>query len=295
MTQLMNKKQEIKNRIDLINKGEVPEGYKWCWGYFYPADWSIKKLKDLFNKVKTKNTDNNTLPVLTNSATQGVILQDEYFDREIVNDDNADGYYIVEDGDFMYNPRISSNAPAGPINRNHLGKNGIASPLYTVFRAKRDKNIEFIENYFKSNYWHRYMKSVSNQGARHDRLNLTDDDFMGMPIPQPSEKEQEKIAEILSCCDKAIELKEKLLNERHKEKSYILNNLLQNFQKEKIVKLIDIADVITKGTTPSSFDISGEIKYIKIESIINNVIDNDKCLHITKKIFTANIIKGITF
>ena len=44
----MNKKQEIKNRIDLINKGEVPEGYKCCWGYFYPADWSIKKLKDLF-------------------------------------------------------------------------------------------------------------------------------------------------------------------------------------------------------------------------------------------------------
>ena len=289
----MNKKQEIKNRIDLINKGEVPEGYKCCWGYFYPADWSIKKLKDLFNKVKTKNTDNNTLPVLTNSATQGVILQDEYFDREIGNDDNTDGYYIVEVGDFMYNPRISSNAPAGPIKRNQLGKNGIASPLYTVFRAKRDKNIEFIENYFKSNYWHRYMKSVSNQGARHDRLNLTDDDFMNMLIPQPSEKEQEKIAEILSCCDKAIELKEKLLNERHKEKSYILNNLLQNFQKEKIVKLIDIADVITKGTTPSSFDISGEIKYIKIESIINNVIDNDKCMHITKKINDKELARSV--
>lgn len=233
MTMLMNKKQEIKNRIDLINKGETPEGYKCCWGYFYPADWSIKKLKDLFNKVKTKNTDNNTLPVLTNSATQGVILQDEYFDREIVNDDNTDGYYIVEDGDFMYNPRISSNAPAGPINRNHLGKNGIASPLYTVFRAKRDKNIEFIENYFKSNYWHRYMKSVSNQGARHDRLNLTDDDFMNMPIPQPSEKEQEKIAEILSCCDKVIELKEKLLNEQNKQKEWIQQNILTGKQRLK--------------------------------------------------------------
>ena len=241
----MNKKQEIKNRIDLINKGEVPEGYKCCWGYFYPADWSIKKLKDLFNKVKTKNTDNNTLPVLTNSATQGVILQDEYFDREIVNDDNADGYYIVEDGDFMYNPRISSNAPAGPINRNHLGKNGIASPLYTVFRAKRDKNIEFIENYFKSNYWHRYMKSVSNQGARHDRLNLTDDDFMGMPIPQPSEKEQEKIAEILSCCDEVIELKENLLIEKKQEKKYLLQILLKELPSSNSCKLGDICDITT--------------------------------------------------
>ena len=224
----MNKKQEIKNRIDLINKGEVPEGYKCCWGYFYPADWSIKKLKDLFNKVKTKNTDNNTLPVLTNSATQGVILQDEYFDREIVNDENTDGYYIVEDGDFMYNPRISSSAPAGPINRNHLGLIGIASPLYTIFRSKKDENIAFVENYFNSSYWHRYMKSVSNQGARHDRLNLTDDDFMNMPIPQPSEKEQEKIAEILSCCDKVIELKEKIIDEKYRIKNLIIQNELKH-------------------------------------------------------------------
>ena len=229
----MNKKQEIKNRIDLINKSEIPEGYKCCWGYFYPADWSIKKIKDLFNKVKTKNTDSSTLPVFTNSATQGVILQDEYFDREIVNEDNTSGYYIVENGDFMYNPRISSNAPAGPINRNHLDIKGIASPLYTVFRAKKDENIEFIENYFKSNYWHRYMKSVSNQGARHDRLNLTDDDFMNMPIPQPPGKEQKKIAEILSCCNKVIKLKEQLLNEQNKQKEWIRQNILTGKQRLK--------------------------------------------------------------
>lgn len=272
----MNKKEEIKNRIDLINKGEVPEGYKCCWGYFYPADWSIKKLKDLFNKVKTKNTDNNTLPVLTNSATQGVILQDEYFDREIVNDDNADGYYIVEDGDFMYNPRISSNAPAGPINRNHLGKNGIASPLYTVFRAKRDKNIEFIENYFKSNYWHRYMKSVSNQGARHDRLNLTDDDFMNMPIPQPSEKEQEKIAEILCCCDKVIELKEKLLDEKQKEFISAINKYIYDKNNNANLKKIgDICDILDNRRIPLNdgerLYKKGEIPYYGANGILDYI------------------------
>ena len=276
MPKLMNKKQEIKNRIDLINKGEVPEGYKCCWGYFYPADWSIKKLKDLFNKVKTKNTDNNTLPVLTNSATQGVILQDEYFDREIVNDDNADGYYIVEDGDFMYNPRISSNAPAGPINRNHLGKNGIASPLYTVFRAKRDKNIEFIENYFKSNYWHRYMKSVSNQGARHDRLNLTDDDFMNMPIPQPSEKEQEKIAEILCCCDKVIELKEKLLDEKQKEFISAINKYIYDKNNNANLKKIgDICDILDNRRIPLNdgerLYKKGEIPYYGANGILDYI------------------------
>ena len=228
MHKLMNKKAEIKNRIDLINRGEVPAGYKCCWGYIYPESWTIKSLKDLFYKVKTKNAANESLPVLTNSATLGVILQDEYFDREIVNDENTNNYYIVENGDFMYNPRISSNAPAGPINRNTLGQKGIASPLYTIFRAKDTKNIEFVEKYFKSNYWHRYMKSVSNQGARHDRLNISDEDFMRMPIPQPSQQEQEKIAKILNCCDKVIELKQKLLAEKLNEKKYYMSNIFNN-------------------------------------------------------------------
>ena len=255
MTVLMNKKEEIKNRIDLINHGEIPDDYKCCWGYIYPESWDIKSLKDLFYKVKTKNTANESLPVLTNSATLGVILQDEYFDREIVNDENTDNYYIVENGDFMYNPRISSNAPAGPINRNTLGQKGIASPLYTIFRAKDTKNIEFVEKYLKSNYWHKYMKSVSNQGARHDRLNISDEDFMRMPIPQPPKKEQEKIAKILNCCDEVIELKQKLLEEISKEKSILMAKVFKSPQ--KMIKLSKLANVIM-GQSPNSQNYNNE-------------------------------------
>ena len=92
----MNKKQEIKNRIDLINKGEVPTGYKNSWGYLYPEEWDLSTLNSLCSKVQKKNKENAQLQVLTNSATKGVILQEEYFDREIVNNENTDGYYIVE-------------------------------------------------------------------------------------------------------------------------------------------------------------------------------------------------------
>lgn len=251
----MNKQIDIKDRIELIKQGKVPEGYKCCWGYIYPESWNIKSLKDLFYKVKTKNTANESLPVLTNSATLGVILQDEYFDREIVNDENTNNYYIVENGDFMYNPRISSNAPAGPINRNTLGQKGIASPLYTIFRAKETENIEFVEKYLKSNYWHRYMKSVSNQGARYDRLNISDEDFMRMPIPQPPQQEQEKIAKILNCCDEVIELKQKLLEEISKEKSILMAKVFKSPQ--KMIKLSKLANVIM-GQSPNSQNYNNE-------------------------------------
>lgn len=269
MTVLMNKKQEIKNRIDLINKGEVPAGYKNSWGYVYPEEWDLSTLNSLCSKVQKKNKDNAQLQVLTNSATKGVILQEEYFDREIVNNENTDGYYIVEAGDFMYNPRISAAAPAGPINRNNLGISGIASPLYSIFRAKQTTNTNFIERYFESSFWHGYMKRVSNQGARHDRLNLLDEDFYKMPIPQPKVEEQEKIAEILSCCDKVIELKEKTIEEKYKIKNLIIQNELKHINCNN-----DVSGKYIKLGTCVKFYKSKELPK---EKIINNGVY--PCIH----------------
>lgn len=276
MTKLMNKKQEIKNRIDLINKGEVPAGYKNSWGYVYPEEWDLSTLNSLCSKVQKKNKDNAQLQVLTNSATKGVILQEEYFDREIVNNENTDGYYIVEAGDFMYNPRISAAAPAGPINRNNLGISGIASPLYSIFRAKQTTNTNFIERYFESSFWHGYMKRVSNQGARHDRLNLLDEDFYKMPIPQPKVEEQEKIAEILSCCDKVIELKEKLLDEKQKEFISAINKYIYDKNNNANLKKIgDICDILDNRRIPLNdgerLYKKGEIPYYGANGILDYI------------------------
>lgn len=276
MTKLISKKQEIKNRIDLINKGEVPAGYKNSWGYVYPEEWDLSTLNSLCSKVQKKNKENAQLQVLTNSATKGVILQEEYFDREIVNNENTDGYYIVEAGDFMYNPRISAAAPAGPINRNNLGISGIASPLYSIFRAKQTTNTNFIERYFESSFWHGYMKRVSNQGARHDRLNLLDEDFYKMPIPQPKVEEQEKITEILSCCDKVIELKEKLLDEKQKEFISAINKYIYDKNNNANLKKIgDICDILDNRRIPLNdgerLYKKGEIPYYGANGILDYI------------------------
>ncbi|MCV5116945.1 restriction endonuclease subunit S, partial [Escherichia coli] len=88
------------------------------------------------SKVKSKNRDNSVSTVLTNSATLGIVCQESYFEREIVTESNLTGYYVVEIGDFVYNPRISSTAPVGPIKLNELSQ-GVMSPLYTVFRFNK--------------------------------------------------------------------------------------------------------------------------------------------------------------
>ena len=59
-------------------------------------------------KILKKNLDRTFTEVLTNSAEHGIISQRDFFNKDIANDENIGGYYIVQDGDFVYNPRISN-------------------------------------------------------------------------------------------------------------------------------------------------------------------------------------------
>jgi len=170
-------------------------------GSLFPS-WEIKKLRQLASRSTEKNKDDAIERVLTNSAIRGVVDQGEYFDKDIANANNLDGYYIVRDGDFVYNPRISVSAPVGPIKRNHVG-DGVMSPLYTVFRFN-DPNPKIYEQYFATTHWHKYMKSVANFGARHDRMNITVDDFLDIPLPVPHPDEQKKISNFLFALDDKI-------------------------------------------------------------------------------------------
>ena len=217
----------IKARIESIRRGEVPEGYKRTKAGILPVDWEFNPLSQLAQKSKTKNREKRYTKILTNSANEGIISQTDYFDKQIANNDNIEGYYIVKKGDFVYNPRISVAAPCGPINCYHGEETGVMSPLYTVFSIDVKKiERDYVEQFFSSTFWHRYMKSVANYGVRSDRMNLSDEDFFLLPIPMPARKEQEKIAEILAGQDRVIALKEKLLAEKQKQKKYLMQQLL---------------------------------------------------------------------
>ena len=217
----------IKARIESIRRGEVPEGYKRTKAGILPVDWEFNPLSQLAQKSKTKNREERYTKILTNSANEGIISQTDYFDKQIANNDNIEGYYIVKKGDFVYNPRISVAAPCGPINCYHGEETGVMSPLYTVFSIDVKKiERDYVEQFFSSTFWHRYMKSVANYGVRSDRMNLSDEDFFLLPIPMPMRTEQEKIAEILAGQDRVIELKEKLLAEKQKQKKYLMQQLL---------------------------------------------------------------------
>ena len=205
--------------------------------------WEQRKLNEIADKVSEKNKNNEFSEPFTNSAEQGIISQKDYFDREIVNNENLDGYYIVRNDDFIYNPRISVTAPVGPINRNRLGRNGVMSPLYTVFRTHDIDNL-YLEFYFKTTKWHCFMKLNGDSGARFDRFTISSTQFMKMPIPYPTLEEQRKIGKYFDSLDHLITL--------HQRKCYRFIDIALDAWEQR--KLGDVAE-FSKGNGYSKGDL----------------------------------------
>ncbi len=159
----------------------------------FDEEWYQRKLGEISDKVIEKNKESTYFETLTNSAEYGIISQREFFNKDISNEKNLNGYYIVRENDFVYNPRISNYAPVGPIKRNKLGRIGIVSPLYYVFRTF-DTNQSFLEYYFDGTVWHNFMLLNGDSGARADRFAIKDSVLKEMPIPYSTLYEQEKIS-----------------------------------------------------------------------------------------------------
>ena len=191
----------------------------------FDEPWQSILLSSVFAKNTQKNTDGRITNVICNSAKQGLIPQREYFDKDIANSDNTNGYYIIEENDFVYNPRKSADAPYGPISSYKYTEAGIVSPLYLCFRAKKEINPAFFEWYFRSSAWHRYVYMSGDSGARHDRVSIKDDTFFAMPIDIPSAHEQAQIAIFLERIEQRIEMQRALVDNLKKYKRGVIQQV----------------------------------------------------------------------
>ena len=98
------------------------------------------------------------------------------------------------------------------------------SPLYTIFTVEIG-NLTYLEYFFDSNFWHDYVKSVANSGARHDRMNITNKDFFEMPVLYPCFEEQTKIANFLSAIDQKMDVVSEQLTQAKTWKKGLLQQM----------------------------------------------------------------------
>ena len=257
--------------------------------------WEQRKLSEIADKVTEKNAGLQYVETFTNSAEFGIISQRDFFDHDIAKLGSLDGYYIVKNEDFVYNPRISTSAPVGPINRNKLGRTGVMSPLYTVFRP-HDVDTTYLEHFFKCAYWHSFMNFNGDSGARSDRFSIKDDVFFQMPIPLPYIDEQRKIGELLTRLDHLITLHQRKFEKLTNVKKSMLEKMFpqngSSYPKIRFKgftdpweqrKLGDIADIVGGGT-PSTGNQSywdGDIDWYAPAEIADQIYANSSQKKIT--------------
>ncbi len=174
-----------------------------------PAPWETKRLGDVADYSLEKNSKMETTEAFTNSAEHGIISQLDFFDFDVAK--RLSRYSLVRPDDFVYNPRISTSAPFGPINRNELGRCGAMSPLYSVFRC-HDIDLDYLQVYFKTDCWHDFMRFNGDTGARFDRFSIRNDLFLDMPVFVPTTQiEQRRIGSLFRSLDALIAGREKAL------------------------------------------------------------------------------------
>lgn len=218
-------KESIKKRIEAVRRGEVPEGYRIENGYLIPDDWKTVPLNRRFTRSTRKNKS-GCENVLTISAQMGLVNQREFYDKDIASEDKS-GYFLMKNGEFAYNKSYSTGYPYGAIKQLAKYDEGIVSPLYICFAPKAGTNTAFYTQYFEGGRYNREIYRIAQEGARnHGLLNIAVDDFFTGTLTEPGADEQQKIAEILATCDRVIELKQQLLEEKRRQKKWLMQKLL---------------------------------------------------------------------
>ncbi|MEO6382247.1 MAG: restriction endonuclease subunit S [Nitrobacter sp.] len=167
--------------------------------------WMGKELHAIANPVSERADNEDENNILTLSGEHGLVLQSEYFGKQIAGT-NSERYLRIERDDFAYNDRTTKASAYGTIKRLTKQPHGIVSPIYKCFRFKEEELPGFWEWYFESGAHEAELRGLVNEGARAGRFNVSIDRFLSTSVysPDSSSAEQQKIAECLSTLDELI-------------------------------------------------------------------------------------------
>lgn len=196
-------------------------------GKRFEGEWEEIELGDICSRVMEKNNGQST-NVVTISAQQGLIRQEEFFKKSVASE-ILDNYYVLRKGQFAYNKSYSNGYPMGAIKRLNRYEDGVVTTLYICFEIKDHSktDTDFLEQYFDSGLLNRGLTKVAAEGGRaHGLLNVKPSDFMALKFKFPTYPEQQKIATVLTNADKEIELLEQQLADLQQEKKALMQVLL---------------------------------------------------------------------
>ncbi|MFP3654828.1 MULTISPECIES: restriction endonuclease subunit S [Burkholderia] len=182
MNKASNKKRALVPRLRFPNFRDA-EG----WG----SEFGNK----VFDQVSNKN-HNSDLPVLAITQEHGAIPRNLIDYHVSVTEKSIEGYKVVEAGDFI----ISLRSFQGGIEYSKY--RGICSPAYVILRLKHGHSADYFRQFLKTD---RFITQLNRnlEGLRDGKM-VSYKQFSELPLPAPSQPEQQKIADCLSSLDDLI-------------------------------------------------------------------------------------------
>lgn len=212
---------EIKQRIEQIRRGEVPEGYKKGKLGVVPEEWEETSFSSLFTSTSDYTDDLEKYPLYSLTIEDGVTPKTERYERSHLVK-KEDSYKIVRPNDYAYNPM---NLRFGSVAR-HKGNSPVAvSGYHDIFTTVHKSDLPFMDSFLTCDPMITYYNRVST-GSLVEKQRVHFSQFLEFVLPLPSINERAKIAAILTTQDKVIELKEKRLAEKQRQKKYLMQQLL---------------------------------------------------------------------
>lgn len=214
---------EIKKRIGQIQRGEVPEGYRRTKVGIVPESWNMYFIGDCLEKVeKPVTVDAQTLYTQIGIRSHGKGL----FHKEPVSGEalGNKSVFWIEPNCFVVNIVFAWERAIGKTSEKENGM--IGSHRFPMFRPNIKKiDIDYLITFLLTKRGTDILEAASPGGAGRNRT-LGQERFLKSKIILPMLQEQQIIATILTTQDKIIQLKEKLLREKQRQKKYLCQQLL---------------------------------------------------------------------
>ena len=213
--------QQIKKRIEQIQRSEVPEGYKRGKLGVVPQAWNEIPFSTLFSSSSNYTDDFAEYPLYSLTIEDGVTAKTERYERSHLVKKN-DSFKIAQPNEYAYNPM---NIRFGAVAR-HKGNVPVAvSGYYDIFSVTHPSDIPFMDSFLTCGPMITYYNKVST-GSLVEKQRVHFSQFIDFVLPLPDIDERAEIAAVLTTQDKVIELKEKLLAEKQRQKKYLCQQLV---------------------------------------------------------------------
>lgn len=212
---------EIKQRIEQIRRGEVPERYVKTALGLAPTDWKRYTFGDIYTERKGPGDEN--LPLLMVSIHSGVSdgeVDAAELPKQVKRIEDKSQYKKAVSGDLVFNMMRAWQGAIGTVRTT-----GMVSPAYIVAEPN-DKAYPLFMDYYSRTPQMINQLDRQSYGVTDFRKRLYWDSFAPIGCILPPIEEQQKIATILTTQDKVIELKEKRLAEKQRQKKYLMQQLL---------------------------------------------------------------------